>query len=128
MFSLTSESDVAWALVESIGSRLTPAELNSAYVNLGISEFGGVIESLIAVVAREQLTVPDALLEQLDAWRALHHPDGPTSERLVRQLEGCRRKGQPGAAGEQTSRLEPCTDSTVGQSRPDVGITSREGN
>lgn len=128
MISLTSESDVAWALVESIGSRLTPAELNNAYVNLGISEFGGVIESLIAVVEREQLTVPDALMEQLDAWRALHHPDGPISERLVRQLEGCRRIGQPGAAGEQTSRIEPYADSTVGQSRPGVGIPSREGN
>lgn len=78
MISLTSEADVAWELVESIGSRLTPAELNNAYVNLGISEFGGVIESLIAIVEREQLTVPDALMEKLDAWRALHHPTAPS--------------------------------------------------
>ncbi len=44
MMSLTSESDVAWELVESIRSRLTPAQLDNAYINLGISEFGGLIE------------------------------------------------------------------------------------
>lgn len=92
MMTLTSESDVAWELVESLRFRLTPTELNNAYVNLGISEFGGVIESLIAVIEREQLTIPDGLMEKLDAWRALHHPDGPISERLARQLDGCRHR------------------------------------
>lgn len=92
MISLTSESDVAWELVESIRYRLSPAELTNTYVNLGVSEFGGVIESLIAVIECEKLTVPDALMEKLEAWRALHHPDGPVSERLVRQLEGCRQR------------------------------------
>jgi len=91
MIALTSEADVAWEFVESIRFGLTPAELNDAYINLGISEFGGVIESLIAVVEREKLAIPDALMAKLEAWRALHHPDGPISERLVRQLEGCRR-------------------------------------
>ncbi|MGX9671727.1 hypothetical protein [Mycobacterium sp. HM-7] len=90
MTALTSESDVAWELVEAIRFGLTPTELNDAYINLGISEFGGVIESLIAVVEREKLAIPDALVAKLEAWRALHHPDGPISERLVRQLEGCR--------------------------------------
>ena len=92
MTSLTSESDVAWELVESIRFRLTPAELNNAYVNLGISEFGGVIESLIAVIECDKLTVPEALMEKLDAWRALHHPDGPIAERLARKLDACRQR------------------------------------
>ena len=97
MMSSSSESDVAWELVESIRSRLTPAQLNNAYINLGINEFGGLIESLIAVIEREQLTVPDAVMEKLDAWRALHHPDGPIAERLGRQLEDCRHRS-PGSA------------------------------
>ncbi len=98
MMSLTSESDVAWELVESIRSRLTPAQLDNAYINLGISEFGGLIESLIAVIDREQLAVPDALMEKLDAWRALHHPDGPIAEHLGRQLEDCRLRSSGSAA------------------------------
>jgi hypothetical protein len=90
MIALTSEADVAWELVEAIRFGLTPAELNNAYINLGISEFGSVIESLIAVVEREKLAISDGLMVKLGAWRALHHPDGPIAERLVRQLEGCR--------------------------------------
>ena len=95
LMSLVSESDVAWQLVECVRSRLTVAELNNAYVNLGIGEFGTVIETLISVVVRERLTVPDALIETIEAWRALHHPDGPISEHLVSQLAQCRRHGDP---------------------------------
>lgn len=93
LMSLSSESDVAWELVECIRSRLTVSELNNAYVNLGIGEFGTVIETLITVVVREQLTVPDALMGTLETWRALHHPDGPLSERLMHQLAQCRQHG-----------------------------------
>lgn len=39
MISLTSESDVAWELVESIRYRLSPAELTNTYVNLNRPEF-----------------------------------------------------------------------------------------
>lgn len=93
--SLVSESDVAWQLVECVRPRLTVAELNNAYVNLGIGEFGTVIEMLISIIVRERLTVPDALIETIEAWRALHHPDGPISEHLVSQLAQCRRHGDP---------------------------------
>lgn len=97
--SLTSESDIAWELVECVRARLTVAELNNAYVNLGIGEFDSVIQIAMTVVEREQLSVPDALVGTLHTWRVLHHPDGAASERLARQLAQCRPSGDSRCGG-----------------------------
>ncbi|BBX82594.1 hypothetical protein [Mycolicibacterium aubagnense] len=87
---MTSESDIAWELVECVRARLTVAELNNAYVNLGIGEFDPVIQVAMTVVERERLSVPDALVDSLHTWRVRHHPDGVASERLARQIAQCR--------------------------------------
>jgi len=96
--SVNRESDIAWELVECIRSHLTIAELNNAYVNLGVGEFDSAIQASMTVVERERLTVPHAFVEILDTWRALHHPDGPASERLARQIARCRQRSDPEAA------------------------------
>ncbi|MDR3664752.1 MAG: hypothetical protein P4L86_30920 [Mycobacterium sp.] len=92
IMSLNSESDIAWELVECVRSHLTVAELNRAYVNLGVAEFDSVIQASMTVVERERLTISDALVETLDTWSALHYPDGPVSERLARQIARCRQR------------------------------------
>lgn len=96
--SVNRESNIAWELVECIRSHLTIAELNNAYVNLGVGEFDSAIQASMTVVERERLTVPHAFVEILDTWRALHHPDGPASERLARQIARCRQRSDPEAA------------------------------
>jgi hypothetical protein len=91
---LNSEAEIAWELVECIRSHYTVAELNSAYVNLGVGEFGVVIQKALTVVEREQLTVPTGLAETLDTWRGLHFPSGPGSELLARQIAQCRHRSE----------------------------------
>ncbi|RUP29123.1 MAG: hypothetical protein EKK51_21365 [Mycolicibacterium sp.] len=87
---MTSECDVAWELVECVRARLTIAELNNTYVNLGIGEFDAVIQAAMTVVERERLSVPDSLADMLHDWRLAHHPDGAAADRLTRQIAQCR--------------------------------------
>ncbi len=60
---------MAWELVECVRAHLTVAELNNAYVNLGVGEFDSVIQISMTVVERERLPVPDSLVDTLDTWR-----------------------------------------------------------
>lgn len=96
---MTSESDMAWELVECVRAHLTVAELNNAYVNLGVGEFDSVIQISMTVVERERLPVPDSLVDTLDTWRVLHHLEGVTAERLARQIAQCRLSGDSRCGG-----------------------------
>ena len=96
---MTSESDLAWELVDCVRANLTIAELNTAYVNLGVGEFDSVIQISMTVIEREELSVPDSLADTLHTWRVLHHPDGAASERLARQIALCRLSGDSRCGG-----------------------------
>ncbi len=96
---MTSESDMAWELVECVRAHLTVAELNNAYVNLGVGEFDSVIQISMTVVERERLPVPDSLVDTLHTWRVLHHREGVAAERLARQIAQCRLSGDSRCGG-----------------------------
>ncbi|WP_231971096.1 tryptophanase [Mycobacterium sp. E3198] len=66
--SIISDEDMAWSLVDAVGSYLTGYERTAAFVELGCGESYLAIRRIIAALLSTRTSLPVAILAQLTGW------------------------------------------------------------
>ncbi|MGE2736048.1 hypothetical protein [Mycolicibacterium vaccae] len=90
----TELSDVAWALVEHTRGSLAEVDLNTAFVLLGIGEYGdAMVLALRALVRMPNPGLPDALLQRLTQLPHTHFVDDEFVALLARLTDGLPQAG-----------------------------------
>ncbi|MCV7420356.1 hypothetical protein H7K45_07375 [Mycobacterium yunnanensis] len=80
------ESTLAWELVEHVLDHLTAEERNTAFVDLGVGDYSPVFRCVLEVVSREQISLPEDMVEMLRGWLEdydRHRDFGAILERAV---------------------------------------------
>lgn len=62
------EGDLAWDLVDHTRQHLTDEESIAVFVDLGVGDYLSAIDCILAVLARENQTLPIEFIARLDAW------------------------------------------------------------
>lgn len=69
-------TDLAWALIDAAGARLTRVERFDIHLALGAGEVDDSLKGLLRGVARERIALPHDLVAGLRHWvDAYHHTD-----------------------------------------------------
>ncbi|MCV7395026.1 tryptophanase [Mycobacterium paraseoulense] len=83
--SMISDEDMAWTLVDTVGSCLTGYERSSAFVELGCGESYLVIKRILTALLSTRMALPATLLSKLTGWLNGYagNPDQPQLRMMI---------------------------------------------
>ncbi|MGD1238319.1 tryptophanase [Mycobacterium seoulense] len=95
--SMIPDGDMAWSLVDAVGSCLTGYERTSAFVELGCGESHLVIKHILTALLSTRMALPATLLSKLTGW--LNGYAGNPDESQLRMMVDVIRLQQSEAGG-----------------------------